>query len=114
MTPQQRTEHSERAGVQYVIRLQPGTTRHGDTPSQAAERRWRVGVGVDDNRDATIVRGTRVHVVEVEPVDLTVDFDRHTSGCRRGKDALGIEPVWLPLQYQPTCRMGEDVYPWAR
>src|SRR4026209_1216542 len=101
MTPQQRTEHSERAGVQYVIRLQPGTTRHGDTPSQAAERRWRVGVGVDDNRDATIVRGTRVHVVEVEPVDLTVDFDRHTSGRRPGTDGAGIETGAVPAPQHP-------------
>src|SRR5215213_1126110 len=73
--PQPRLEFLERAGIQHVLRLQPRAPGDEHAPARPAERGGRMRVARDDDRNAALTRQARMDLVEIQPVQLTVDLD---------------------------------------
>src|ERR671922_313671 len=67
----------ERPGVEHIFRLDPRASRHLHAPTQAIERGDRMGIGGDDQRDATFTGQSCVRVAEIETLGLAVDLHGH-------------------------------------
>ena len=68
-----------------------------------------MGVARDDEPRAAIPGELRVDVVQVQPIDLTVDFERHAPRRGRVDDRGDVERIRLALQDPAPGRVAEDV-----
>lgn len=70
-----------------------------------------MSIGGDDQPRVALARQPGVGVVEIEPIDLAVDFERHAVARRSGRHAIHVDPDRFPLQQQAPRGMAEDVHP---
>ena len=63
------------------------------------------------NRDFDIARQPGIHVVEVEPIDLTIDLEGDVPARCRLDHGFDVERVRLALEDQTPGRVGEHVNP---
>ena len=69
-----------------------------------------MAVARNDDRHAAVARDPGVDVVQVEPIALTIDLERHAVACRGRHDRLDIQGIGLTLENEPPGRMAEDVH----
>src|SRR3954470_3145493 len=77
-----------RSCVQHVGGLEPRAAGNRHAPAKLAKRSWRVRVGVDDDLHSLVAREPGAGIVQIEAIDLAVDFDGDPRSRRGNKDPV--------------------------
>ena len=94
-------------------RLAPSAASLIDAVSHIAQFFDAMGVRVYHQCDATLVRGARLPVIEIEPLRLRVDLERHTVIGSRPEDLVEVQLVRFAGANQPARRVRQDLYMWV-
>src|SRR5258708_28784461 len=90
------------AGVEDLLRREPGLAGDPRAGEEGAILARRVGVGVDAEADAAIESTADDPPVDVEAIRIAVDLDHHTALAGALEDALVVERVSLPGAQAPA------------